>query len=346
MKILEFFQSELNKFIENKTRVENDIRRAKLDLQALKDVETRILSESDNTFSLFYANNAESINSKELISLKNSERDLTKNISSLESELEYVSERIKLMQDMIMQVNQSENTYTNSSNSIKTYSQFSKIDILKIQEEERQRIARDIHDSVVQKLTVLYHKSEFAMKVMDTDPIRTKLEMEVINNIIKQCIDELREIILDLRPMSIDDLGLKITISGLIEQLKGSTQIDIQFEYLIDDDVIILPEISITIMRIIQELCSNAIKHSHGTSINISLSLSDNNIKIFFEDDGIGLDQLYHSDSCNTKTGFGLPILNERIHLLNGSIKVGKNKSNVGTCYQIMIPINSEEEKV
>jgi two-component system sensor histidine kinase DegS len=82
--------------------------------------------------------------------------------------------------------------------------------ILQTVESERQRIARDLHDSTVQSLTSLTHKTELCLKLMDVDPIRCRLELTSQGKILKDIINELRNMIYNLRPMSFDDIGFNI----------------------------------------------------------------------------------------------------------------------------------------
>ena len=94
--------------------------------------------------------------------------------------------------------------------------------MLDIQEKERQRIARELHDSSVQNLTHLIHMIELSSMFIDQDPIRAKLELASCSKNLKSVIDEIRETIFNLRPMSFDDLGFKQSIDDLITKLKSN----------------------------------------------------------------------------------------------------------------------------
>lgn len=334
-KIQEFFQNELKSYNESKVIIENEIRRANLDIQFVTKTKKKIISETDNTYDVFYANgNDNTFNSREISSLKLKEDDLTKLIIAKSNELEQVENRINYINEMISECNKF--NYKENSSMLE-------INILQIQEAERQRIARDIHDSIVQNLTVLIHKSEFAMKVMDSDIIRAKLELSVINKVVRECINELREIISDLRPMSLDDLGIEVTLKRMIAQIENTTDMRIYYKYNINDSVEVKPIISITVLRIIKELCSNAIKYSKGNNINIEISVKDKNLCICFEDDGIGFTGFDDKSVLKNNSGFGLPILKDRIKLLSGCIKFSNNLKNTGTRYDIEIPLYNEE---
>ena len=94
-----------------------------------------------------------------------------------------------------------------------------------MQELDRQRIARDIHDTVVQNMTALIRKQEFISRLMDKDMNRAKLELSSSINMMKDNIEELRNIIFDLRPMALDDLGFKAAFFNLCERLKENETI-------------------------------------------------------------------------------------------------------------------------
>ena len=88
--------------------------------------------------------------------------------------------------------------------------------VLDIKEKERQRIARDLHDVSLQNLAHLVHKVELSSLYIDKDPIRAKLELASIQQELKQVIDEMRTVVYNLHPMSLEDLGLKETIERMI----------------------------------------------------------------------------------------------------------------------------------
>ena len=102
--------------------------------------------------------------------------------------------------------------------------------LLETVEGERQRIARDLHDSTVQSLTSLLHKTELCLKLLDIDPIRCKLELTSHGKILKDIINELRNMIYNLRPMSFDDIGFNITVERALDKLKNANNIRCNFK--------------------------------------------------------------------------------------------------------------------
>ncbi len=206
------------------------------------------------------------------------------------------------------------------------------LDILKIQERERERIAADIHDSVVQKLTVLVHKSEFCSKVIDSDKTRVKVELDMIQKVTRECISELRDVIYDMHPMELKDLGFRAAIVECVEQLQHTTDMNIQLN--IPDKFRDINEvIGITFVRNLKELCTNCIKHSKGENIYIKMFFRGNRVYLDVTDDGIGIEK-----ERREKSGFGLSMIRERVALLNGKMTYTNNKDG-GSCFKISLPI-------
>lgn len=208
--------------------------------------------------------------------------------------------------------------------------------VLDIQEKERQRIARDLHDTSLQNLAHLVHKIELASMYIDKDILQAKLELVTINKNLKAVIDEIRNTVFDLRPMSFDDLGLKESFERLFTRLKEtntSFDFDAKVDTIICDNDLIL----MTIYRVVQEACSNAIKHSKGNKIKIVIEQRDNNCNIMIKDNGIG----YSIDEVMKKKDkhFGIAVMKERVKLLAGNISF-QSVINEGTEIKMCIPLN------
>lgn len=214
------------------------------------------------------------------------------------------------------------------------------ISVLEIQEKERQRIARDLHDSSLQNLTHLVHKVELSSLYIDQDPIKAKLELATIEKNLRKVIEDIRNCIFDLRPMSLDDLGLKETIEKLLLVLNQ----DKCFKIIMDIDNIASENseskiMLISIYRIIQECVQNSIKHSKGDKINVSVKDKKDIYEIIIQDNGIGFDE---NEAMKKDKHFGLSVIKERVFLLNGKIEIA---SQNGTLVKIEIPKIMEEVK-
>ncbi|MCH5270634.1 MAG: sensor histidine kinase [Lachnospiraceae bacterium] len=212
---------------------------------------------------------------------------------------------------------------------------FNKLEILDIQEKERQRIARDLHDTSLQNLTHLVHKVELASIYMDRDVVQAKLELATLNKGIKEVIEDIRNTIFDLRPMSFDDLGLKEAFDRLFTVLKENNK-TIDFETDIGTITCENESVRITIYRIVQEACSNAIEHSGGNKIKIQIAEEDKCCKIVVKDNGKGFTAEELSDKDNKN--FGVAIMKERVKLLDGKISFDSVLGG-GTEIKIEIPL-------
>lgn len=212
--------------------------------------------------------------------------------------------------------------------------------ILEQQENERSRIARDLHDSVVQVLTNLVHKCEICSKIMDVDGIRAKLELEIMSRNLREAISEMRNVIYDLRPMSFDDLGLNVTLESFINDVKSRTNMEITFN--VEGTPNVLPSImQLTIFRVVQEATNNSIKHSKGKKLDIVFKYDSDNIYLNIKDDGIGIEKESEENKQSLHTGFGLDMMKERVALLNGKIEV-LTAEDGGTSIEVIIPILQE----
>lgn len=216
----------------------------------------------------------------------------------------------------------------------------SKFVLLEFQENERSRIAMELHDSVVQNLTSLIHKTELCTKLVDKDSIRTKLELQTMIGTLKNSINEIRSIIYNLKPMSLDDLGLKVTLERYIKQLSMYSDFSVVFD--IEDGMQeeIYPLLAVNILRIIQEACNNSIKHSNGNKISIDIKKDNNDCIVLISDNGDGFEFDENNKLIIDEKSFGLSIMRERARLLSGDIEY-INSENAGATVKVIIPMNS-----
>lgn len=216
--------------------------------------------------------------------------------------------------------------------------------ILESHEYERNRIAMDLHDSSVQSLTGLVHKTELCMRLVDIDTIRVKLELQTMMETIRSVISGMREIIYNLRPMSLDNLGLSVTIESYCHQFMKSNDIETVFHGPEEEPEI--PSIyKVTLYRILQEACCNIGKHAKATKIDVSLCCDNNILRLAIQDNGIGYDtQKVTAPTNEKKYGFGLSMMKERANLLGGTIQI-KSAIGEGTTVSVEIPLQEKEEK-
>lgn len=203
--------------------------------------------------------------------------------------------------------------------------------VLDIKEKERQRIARDLHDVSLQNLAHLVHKVELSSLYIDKDPIQAKLELASVQQELRKVIEEMRTVVYNLHPMSLDDLGLKETIERMISMTNEDNKffVETSIEEVSSDNKSLI----LFLFRIIQECYNNAIKHSGGNQISISLKTEDEKYLIEVKDNGIGFNE---DDMEKKNCHFGLSIMKERVSILNGKMNI--QSCNKGTTIKIVIP--------
>ena len=211
------------------------------------------------------------------------------------------------------------------------------LQLLMMQEKERNRIAADLHDSTVQSMTALVHKVELIERFLDIDRTRAFVELSGIKDNIRVMIQEMREIIYDLRPMSLENLGLWMSVKemlGVVQERYG-----IQTQFLFDEEVSSFVQtelVEINLFRMIQEVVNNSVKHSGATLIVVSVSIADGQLLIKISYDGVGI--------CNSKQSkaksFGLSILKERANIIGAVLEIGNDKK-CGAEILIKLPVLS-----
>lgn len=204
-------------------------------------------------------------------------------------------------------------------------------------ETDRQRIAKDLHDTSLQNLTAIVHKVELASMYISQDPIRAKLELSTISNSLKETINEIRDTIFELRPMTFDDFGFRELLDSYIDKETEKKNIKVIF----DKYCLNVKEQSILIFtfRVIKECLGNAVKHSKCSEIHLFIDDSDNKeLVIDIKDNGTGFD--VEEKNLEKNKHFGLIIMRERVKLMQGIIEMTSNEN--GTRVHIRIPITNE----
>jgi two-component system sensor histidine kinase DegS len=214
--------------------------------------------------------------------------------------------------------------------------------IIKAQEEERRRVAREIHDGPAQSMSNVVLKAEICERLIDVDFFKAKQELQNLKAIVRESLQDVRKIIYNLRPMSLDDLGLVPTLERFIMTFQEESGISVSFKTrgLCTD---IRPVISLTVYRIIQEAISNINKHSQAQNVVINLEFMDKELKLYIYDDGKGfnVDDL-KARSNDMDSGFGLFSMRERVELLSGELEIS-SKPGKGTRLIIAIPLMQKE---
>jgi len=204
--------------------------------------------------------------------------------------------------------------------------------LLTIQEKERKRIARELHDGLGQVLTAIKFKVENALQQEAEDQnISKEKSLETVIPMIRESIEEVRRIQMDLRPSTLDDLGILATIGWLTREFQ-KVYSHIQIEKQLDLQEAEVPDpLKITLYRITQEALNNIAKHSKADRVRLSLKKKEDGIELVVEDYGLGF------DINNFKKGFGIASMRERTELSGGSFTI-ESTQEAGTTIRASWP--------
>lgn len=216
---------------------------------------------------------------------------------------------------------------------------FRSVLILEGQEEERKRLAMDIHDGIGQMLTSLKFQIESIDSKRKAEEIQVKLKE--IQQLITQVIKEVRRVTFNLKPTVLSDYGLPAALNVFVKEIGKLSDVELTYTAEGDTTVRLSQKIENNIFRIIQEAINNAIKYASATRIDVSLQHSDNVLVITVRDNGNGFDEkLVEKRSVNIESGRGFFNMYERTEYINGSLDV-KSAPGKGTTIILTVPIKS-----
>ncbi|BCZ45575.1 signal transduction histidine-protein kinase/phosphatase DegS [Clostridium gelidum] len=215
------------------------------------------------------------------------------------------------------------------------------IKILEAQESERKRIARDIHDGPAQHMANVVMKVDICTMVLKKDFEEGLKELEDLKGSVKVALREVRSIIFDLRPMSLDDLGLIQTIQQTVNSISEESNINIKVK-LKPIKTEIESIIQVAVYRIIQEIFNNIRKHSKAKNAEVRMDFGVKYLMLIITDDGVGFNVEETLKRVRTKgTSYGLIGIFDRVNQLQGEIEI-KSSKKTGTTYTVKLPINRE----
>jgi PAS domain S-box-containing protein len=202
--------------------------------------------------------------------------------------------------------------------------------IIKTQEEERNRVASDLHDSIGQQISALKFYFDSIQKQKD-EKLRIQL-LKKTEALIDNVSDEIRNICFQLMPRSVEKFGIGQSIKQLADLIHFST--GIKFDVKIEEQTDKLdPNVSMSVYRVIQEFVNNSIKHAKCKNISIHLSVKPKVLSLNMADDGIGF-----TNNASLKKGNGIDNINLRIKYLKGELVFNPEK-NKGVKLNITIPL-------
>lgn len=202
--------------------------------------------------------------------------------------------------------------------------------------EERQRLARDLHDAVSQQLFAISMTATAVGRTLDKDFEKAKRQIALIEEMSSVAQSEMRALLLHLRPVHLEGKRLSQGLMELLQELQAKVPIDIAWDM---DERIRLPKgIEDHLFRIVQEALSNTLRHSKATQMELKLLRPSDSIRLSIRDNGVGfeLDESKHAS-------YGLQSIKERVNEIGGTVHF-ITAPGKGTRIEIRVPILAEEE--
>lgn len=188
--------------------------------------------------------------------------------------------------------------------------------------EERNRLARELHDSVSQTLFSISLVADAAATLIEREPARARAQVEGLRDMARAAMQEMRSLIFELRPAEIDADGLVPTLRKHIDVLRRVHNIEIEFRE--NGSVRPAPGVERELYRIAQEALSNALKHSHANRIDVELGARDGRVTLVVADDGTGFDP---TDAQIRSTKLGITSMEERAEALGGELRIDASQN-------------------
>jgi len=213
--------------------------------------------------------------------------------------------------------------------------------LLSAQEKARQRIARDLHDQVAQDLATVKVGCDTLIDTQSSVPGEIKEKISELSKILQGSITAVRNLICDLRPPGLDQLGLIRTVSHYCREFSGKTGVRVVFNSVGLDALELDGDMEINLYRLIQESLNNVKKHADAHSVTIGLNSSFPNIILRIEDDGKGFDLDDKAARALEEKRLGLQCMEERVKLLGGKMWI-ESHPNEGTKIFIEVPVKEK----
>ncbi|MEM7117777.1 MAG: sensor histidine kinase [Chloroflexota bacterium] len=200
---------------------------------------------------------------------------------------------------------------------------------------ERQRLAREIHDTLAQGFTSIVMHLEAAEQALPNDIATTQRHLSQARQTARDSLGQARYVVEDLRPQVLERAPLHEAIQRIAAD--WNRQSGVQTEVVVTGDIQSLhPEVEVTLLRVTQEALSNIRQHAHATTVSITLTYLDDLVILDIQDDGVGLPTSTTSPSA--KGGYGLIAMHERVQELAGSLQI-ESEPNEGTTIAVSLPI-------
>lgn len=340
--IVDYLEKMHQEMYEKKLNLERECRKKEIlrndNIKFIQALENSL----DENFESFSPRDVDQESHLKIESLLEEQKQIELDISELEIEIAKLNTDLTELESVLKFARENEKSSIKKE-SLREKSEIAQQKILEIQEMERQRIAKNMHDLAIQNLTNMIHKIEICIKLMDVDPVRCRLELHAASKKIRDIIQDMRDIIYDLCPVSLEEISLNSMIEKEVLKLRKSEILNVSYETL-GESINIPSIVSLHILRIVQEACNNILEHANAKHVYVQVKYVEKNVEIRIEDDGVGF-TINDIQNLKRKDGseFGIFMMRERVCLFSGRLDINSEPGK-GTRIDVRIPIDKEDE--
>ena len=209
--------------------------------------------------------------------------------------------------------------------------------VIAAQEEERKRVARELHDETGQSLSAVLMGLGSAAEALPRDPVKTGEILDHVREVPVQTLEGVRQIILGLRPALLDDLGLAPALRRVAEDIAKRSSVHIEV-FANGVDRRLPPEVETVLFRILQEGINNVARHSKAQRAVLQLTRGESEVRAVLKDDGVGFDAAEATAHRESGCGLGLVGMRERALLLGGTVIIDSAPGR-GTTLNVRLPL-------
>ncbi|MFN2228890.1 MAG: histidine kinase [Anaerolineae bacterium] len=213
--------------------------------------------------------------------------------------------------------------------------------ILEVGEEERNKLARDLHDGPTQSMSAIAMRLNYARLLIDQDPERVKAELFKLENLARRTTKEIRTMLFTLRPVVLETQGLKVAVEQLVDRLHETCELPVTIEIEEEIDEHVEPNVQAVAWFIAEEALNNAKKYSNAEKVWVRMGLEDGHFYAEVEDNGQGFDYAETMAHYDERGSYGLLNYGERAALVNGRATI-RTALGAGTTVRLMVPLQHD----
>lgn len=212
--------------------------------------------------------------------------------------------------------------------------------VLTIQESERERIAADLHDGLGQSLSaVRFGLQSISSSLANGVPDEARATVECLQRVVKETLEDVRRMAMNLRPSTLDDLGVRATLSWFLREFQALYRsIEVRSEIALEEPAV-GPEVKVAMFRVVQEAMNNVAKHSRAKCVRVTLARADAVILLRVDDDGAGFDTAAVAARRGIDKRHGHTCARERVQATGGTFVV-ESAPGKGTHVKVSWPVS------